>query len=60
MGGFFPPGTAGRLQQTPGEKGNPPGQYDPLPGDARRLTSRRRPGGVHRLLARLSFGRRKI
>jgi hypothetical protein len=60
MGGNFPPpGMHGRMEVSPGYKGNPAGQYDPLPGDAARLRSRRRPGRVQRMLARLSPRRRK-
>ena len=40
-----------RLEVTPNYKGNPAGQYDPLPGDLARLKSQRRPGRVKRGLA---------
>jgi hypothetical protein len=54
MGGFLPPGMQGRVEMTPGQKGNSPGHYDPLPGDAPRLSSRRRPGRLKRAFGRLS------
>jgi hypothetical protein len=59
MGGYFPPGMQGRVEVTPGYKGNPPGQYDPLPGDAERLKSLRRRGRVRRVVRRLSGRRSK-
>ena len=45
------PGPESRLEPTPGWKGNPPGQYDPLPGQA--STNRNREGLLRRLLTKL-------
>jgi hypothetical protein len=59
MGGFLPPGMQGRVEVTPGYKGNPAGQYDPLPGDAERLRSLRQRGRVRRTLRRRSNRRSK-
>jgi hypothetical protein len=48
-----------RLEVTPNYKGNPAGQYDPLPGDLARLKAQRGPGLVKRALATvLRRGRR--
>jgi hypothetical protein len=49
----------GRLEVTPGYKGNPAGQYDPLPGDAARLRSLQRRGRVRHMLRRVSARRSK-
>jgi hypothetical protein len=51
---FPPPGMYGRIEVTPGYKGNPAGQYDPLVGDAAHLRSRRRPSRMKRILAKPS------
>ncbi len=53
----MPPGTAGRLQQLPTEKGLQPGTGDPLPGQPRALRERRHRRRGHRLMARV-FGRK--
>jgi hypothetical protein len=50
---------AGRFEMTPGQKGNPAGQYDPLAGDAERLRSLRRRGRARRMVRRLSARRSK-
>jgi hypothetical protein len=59
MFGSLPPGMTGRLELTPGQKGNPAAQYDPLPGDAERLQSLRRRGRARRMMRRLSARRSK-
>ena len=53
--GGVPPGMHGRLEYTPGEKGNRPGQFDPLPGQGKR--GERAQSGWQRLLAKLHLRR---
>ncbi|HEY8301107.1 MAG TPA: hypothetical protein VIG48_04355 [Jatrophihabitans sp.] len=51
-----PPGAFSRLEVTPGYKGNEPGHYDPLPGQA---PERRNKGARHRLRALIARLRRR-